>query len=492
MLTPEQAALEVLRRRKARQDLRSWCQLCGFEPARHHDLIISKLQALVDGTATKRKLMLLMPPGTAKSTYTSKLYVPWYLGKMPDKTILACSYSYTLAEQFGRFGRNLVQEKSNILGYELKPDSKAAGEWETTKGGRYFCAGVGAGIAGHRADCGLIDDPIGSQEDADSKLVRDKQWDWYRTDFRPRLKPNAIEILICNRRHEQDLAGMILSTEADEWDVVLIPFYAGENDCLGRSVGEPIWPEYFNKSISVMVEKLPPRLRSGLYQQRPAPEEGDFFKREWLVGYESQDLPAELRKYGASDHAISKKDDANKTCMGFGGIDSEGVLWLLPEIFWQRADSEEQCFAMMRLNRQVKPLVWRAEKGHISQSLGPFLRKMMRENHNFINILEYTPKKDKPTRARSIQGMFALGRVRVPKFAPWWPDAEHQLLTFPASAEDDFVDMIAHLGNQVEQMTQPEDTIVVEEKIDFEAPITMGWIKDSVARQRKRELALVD
>lgn len=487
MITKEQAASTLLKRRKACEDFFSWCLECDFVPAKHHKLIISKLQALVDNTAAKRKLMIMMPPGTAKSTYTSKLFIPFYLGKLPNKTILACSYSYTLAEQFGRFARNLVQEKSNILGYALAPDSKAAGEWETTKGGRYFCAGVGSGIAGHRADCGLIDDPLGSQEDADSQLTRDKQWDWYRTDFRPRLKPDAIEILICNRRHEQDLAGKIIETEGDEWDIVALPFYAGENDPLGRSAGQVIWPEYFNNSIISLVEKLPPRLKSGLYQQRPSPEEGDFFKSEWLYGYEPQDLPAlnDLRVYAASDHAISKRDDANKTCMGLGGLDSKGNLWILPYIFWERADAIEQVDEMLEMNRLYHPIYWRAEKGHITQSLGPFLRKRMREERNFINLREVTPKKDKMTRARCIQGWLATGRVYVPKYAKWWSEAEHQMLTFPSSSEDDFVDMIAHLGSEVENMTRPDMVEVSEEPTQVEPDLTLNWVKRSSA---KREL----
>ena len=121
-------------------------------------------------------------------------------------------------------------------------------------------------------------------------------------------------------------------------------------------------------------------------------------------------------------------------------------------------------------------------------SLGPFLKKLMHERRNYIRLREVTPKRDKPTRARAIQGWFALGRVFVPKFTKWWPDAEHQLLTFPSSSEDDFVDAIAHLGNEIETMTFPEETITVEQPLDMSPDLTWAWVKGSVKRREKLEL----
>lgn len=491
--------IQLLERKRtvlsARESFRQWCLLCGQIPAKHHDLIINKLQKVAE-SATQRFIILLMPPGAAKSTYTSATYPPWYLGKCPGNSILACSYAKDLAASFGRRGRNLVEEKSNILGYSLSADSKAADEWETSTGGRYFCAGVGSGIAGHRADLGLIDDYLGNQEDADSLTTRDKQWNWFLQDFFPRLKPRASIVIIANRRHEDDLVGRLTDPEnkhninspivVDKWEVIKLPFFAEANDPLGRQVGERLWPEWFTEETAVQVNRLPPRVKAGLYQQRPAPDEGDYFKQEWLVGYERQDLPplGELRVYAASDHAISKKDDANKTVMGLGGLDSKGQLYILPYLFWQRADAEEQIEEMLKINRMYRPIFWRAEKGHITQSLGPFLRKRMREERNYINLREVTAKKDKPTRARGAQGFMATGRILVPKFAEWWPAAEHQLLTFPASTEDDFVDFLAHLCNEVENMTTPDLLVEVEEELTM-PELTYDWLKQSSRRREE-------
>ncbi len=58
-------------------------------------------------------------------------------------------------------------------------------------------------------------------------------------------------------------------------------------------------------------QRLHPRVWSSLYQQRPAPEEGAYFKREWLKFYRSDPLKpfsvpgVPLRLYGASDYAVT-------------------------------------------------------------------------------------------------------------------------------------------------------------------------------------------
>jgi hypothetical protein len=83
------------------------------------------------------------------------------------------------------------------------------------KGGEYFAVGVGGAVAGRRCDLGIIDDPIRGREDADSDRARARIWAWYADDFKPQLKPSAVQVLITTRRHEDDLAGRLLDRERD-------------------------------------------------------------------------------------------------------------------------------------------------------------------------------------------------------------------------------------------------------------------------------------
>lgn len=78
-----------------------------------------------------------------------------------------------------------------MLGLALASDSQAAGRWSLTAGGEYFAAGVGVGIAGFRADLAVIDDPVRSRADADSQHVRDMNFEWYKADLLPRMRPGG-------------------------------------------------------------------------------------------------------------------------------------------------------------------------------------------------------------------------------------------------------------------------------------------------------------
>jgi hypothetical protein len=107
--------------------------------------------------------------------------------------------------------RNLIAEHHETLGIALASDSQAAGRWTLASGAEYFAAGVGTGIAGFRADGAIIDDPLRSREDADSETIREKIWEWYKSDLMTRLRPGGFVVLIQTRWHEDDLAGRVMA-----------------------------------------------------------------------------------------------------------------------------------------------------------------------------------------------------------------------------------------------------------------------------------------
>src|SRR4051812_27030842 len=100
MITAESAASEIIRRRQVRSSLPEWCKSQGFVPARHHLLLIEKLEALARGDIPR--LAVFMPPGSAKSTYASVLFPPWCMAQHPKAQFLAASHTTELAERWGR------------------------------------------------------------------------------------------------------------------------------------------------------------------------------------------------------------------------------------------------------------------------------------------------------------------------------------------------------------------------------------------------------
>ncbi|MBK9617261.1 MAG: hypothetical protein IPO35_17850 [Uliginosibacterium sp.] len=106
----------------------------GFHPAKHHTLLIDALERVERGEI--ERLMVCMPPGSAKSTYTSVIFPAWFLGRNPAKSVIAASHTQELAERFGRRVRNIVaaREYGNVFGVCVAEDSAAAGRWDTDKG----------------------------------------------------------------------------------------------------------------------------------------------------------------------------------------------------------------------------------------------------------------------------------------------------------------------------------------------------------------------
>jgi hypothetical protein len=183
------------------------------------------------------------------------VFPSWYLGRHPTERILAASHTTELAERFGRRVRNLVagDEFGRLFpGCRLSQDSTAAGRWATTESGEYYAAGVGSAILGYRAGMGVIDDPVAGREAADSELQRNRLWEWYRSDSVSRLTPNAAIVLIMQRWHEDDLAGRLIADQkhgGERWEILRLPMEAEEGDPLGRSIGAPLWPEWYTDEM---------------------------------------------------------------------------------------------------------------------------------------------------------------------------------------------------------------------------------------------------
>lgn len=367
----EPLAAEEIMYRKIRCSFAEWCQFCGYRPAAHHRLLIKELENVARGETPR--LAIFMPPGSAKSTYSSILFPPWFLMN-GGGNILAASHTIELARRWGRRVRNLIVEHSSMLRIALAEDSTAAERWSLHNGIEYYAAGVGTGIAGFRGKLGLIDDPVRSREDADSETVREKIWDWYINDFRPRLVPGAARILIQTRWHEDDLAGRALNHE--DWRVISLPALAEPGDLLGRAPGEPLWcdDDYgYGEQLRELSGNTPARTWSALYQQCPTPETGNFFKDEWLRPYTNAPERKTLVTYGGSDFAVTAAG-GDYTCHVVIGVDPEDRPWLL-DLWRGQTASDVWIESWCDLVKKWKPYGWAFEHGQIKSGVGPFLEK---------------------------------------------------------------------------------------------------------------------
>lgn len=439
----------------------------------HHLLWINCLQQVADGKI--KRLMGLMPPGSAKSTYTSVVFPTYCMGRFPGEPFIVASYGSSLPKKFGRKGRSIVRQPNyrRIFDTKLSRESSAADEWALDNGSEFFGAGFLAGVTGHRAAGFIWDDPIKGRQEADSKVIRDTTWEAYFDDLLSRKKPNAWEVGITTRWHEDDPAGRILPDnyngesgwiecrDGNLWYVVCIPAESErEDDILGRQVGERIWPEWFTEDHFEPF-KLNARTWSSLYQQRPAPEEGAYFKREWFKSYSVVPPKDTLRIYGASDYAVTD-DDGDFTVHVVVGIDPEDNIYLL-DLWRRQAASDEWVESFCDLVLKWKPLGWAEEAGQIKSGVGPFLTKRQRDRKAYVHRDKFPTRGDKAVRAQSIRGRMSLDGLYCPKQASWYPEFERELLVFPAGVHDDQVDAMGLVGQLLDKMVKgtkpktPED-----------------------------------
>jgi predicted phage terminase large subunit-like protein len=418
-------------------------------PASHHRLLIRELAAVAAGE--NDRLMVFMPPGSAKSTYTSDLFPPWFLAQGRDRSIIAASNTADLAQSFSRRVRARVREHGPLLGYGL--DREAEELWTTTNGGQYRAAGVGGVITGLRADLAVIDDPIRSREDADSENRRNRVWEWFQDDLTTRLRPGAGVVLVQTRWHEDDLAGRLLEREAKRWRVLSLPAIAEvPDDPLGRAPGDPLWgdDEYgYGDDLLRKRQTADARTWAALYQQRPAPAEGSLFRREWLKR-EAPPPRDRMRVYGASDYAVTS-DGGDYTVHVVLGMDPAGRLHLL-DVWRAQASADVWVEAFCDLVAKWRPLAWAEENGQIKSGVGPFLDRRMRERQTFTSRRQFPTRGDKAVRAQSIIGRMALDGLRLRPDAPWIADLEAELLTFPAGKHDDQVDALGLAGQLLDMM----------------------------------------
>jgi predicted phage terminase large subunit-like protein len=423
-----------------------------IEPALHHRYIIGKLQAVARGEI--KRLMLFLPPGLAKSTYASVLFPPWWMGNHPSLPVIATSHSKELAERFGRRVRNIVGSPifKETFGFGLSGDSAAAGRWETSRGGEYFAVGVDASVTGRRAALGIIDDPVKGRAEADSATVREHIWQWYKSDFWTRLIPNAALIYIGTRWHDDDLAGRLLEEAkagGEQWEVVNLPAEAEENDPLGRALGEKLWPEWFTDE-QLRIAKRDARNWSALYQQRPMPESGDYFKSEWFKWYDIPPPREQLRTYGASDYA-TRAQAGDWTVHMVVGLDPLSDLYIL-DLWREKASSDVWVEALLDLMFKWRTITWAEEAGQINNSVGPFITKRQLERKIYGVRRQFTSSSDKPTRAQAIRGRAGMGKLYLPRGAPWVVALVDELLKFPAGAHDDQVDCLSLVGRMLDEM----------------------------------------
>jgi predicted phage terminase large subunit-like protein len=290
-----------------------------------HQLLVDKYLNRVTRGECKR-LMLFMPPRHTKTEKVTVRYPAWRLEKNPELRVILGAYNQDLANKFSRKMRRIVESRLN-----LSRDLKQVKEWELPEGGGVRAAGVKSGITGYGADLVMIDDPIKSRAEAESKTYRKRVIDWYTDDLYSRLEPNAAIVLTMTRWHTDDLAGWLLQEAengGEQWEVLSLPALAEDDDPLGREPGEALCPARYDQEALLRIKDTrSAQSWSSLYQQNPIASEGTVFDVDWFTRIEER-APEGLRWARYWDLAASTKTSADYTCSAAVAFGKDGTLYI--------------------------------------------------------------------------------------------------------------------------------------------------------------------
>jgi predicted phage terminase large subunit-like protein len=401
--------------------------------------------------------MILMPPGSAKSTYTSLLFPVWWFLRHPRSTVICASHSLGLARSFGRRARDLVQEHAGRLGFAIKPGHRASDNWSTTTGGEYLAVGVRGAVVGRRADLIIIDDPVKSHAIAESKRERDFIWEWYKSDVSTRLKPGGRVALVMTRWHKEDLGGQLEATVEDGWRVLRLPALAEAGDPLGRAPGTPLWPEWESKDALARRRALiGDRAWSALYQQRPLPPGGAMFKLDKITETEASE-PEEHVVRGW-DFAATTKGDGNEPDWTVGV-----KLWRAGEQRWvvldvvriQGSGLEVQELLLQTAARDGRKVTVALPQD--PGQAGKFQTSWFTGRLRGFHVISSRESGTKEARAKFVATQVEAGHLAIARGA-WNRAFMEELRDFPHGTKDDQVDALSRAFNTLE--SEPEGVVV--------------------------------
>ena len=417
-----------------------------FISGRHHARMAEAFERVARGEC--KRLIVNMPPRHTKSEFASYLLPAWFLGQFPHKKVIQTSHTAELAVGFGRKVRNLVDkdEYHEIFpDLHLSSDSKAAGRWNTSKGGDYFAIGVGGAVTGKGADLLIIDDPHSEQEAALAEInpdIYDKTYEWYTSGPRQRLQPGGAIVIVMTRWSLRDLTAKVLKASAqrggDEWEVIEFPAIMPS--------GNPLWPEFWSKDeLGALKEELPNAKWMAQYQQEPTAETSAIVKREWWRTWEEERPPPCDFLLMAWDTAFEKTNRADYSACTTWGVfytpDEDGVSQA--NIILLNAFRDRMEFPTLKRVAVEEYDDWQPDTLIVEKkaSGAPLIYEMRAMG---IPVQEFTPTKgnDKITRLNAVSDLFASGMVWAPNTS-WAEAVIDEVAAFPAGEHDDYVDSVS-------------------------------------------------
>lgn len=416
----------------------------------HIDAIAYQLERVARGEITR--LIITLPPRSLKSIAASVAFPAWLLGHYPRKRVLAVSYGEGLSDKLALDCMKVIEAswyQACFPGVRIARGKSARSDFETTMSGGRFSTSVGGTLTGRGGDIILLDDPH-KPEEATSETKRKAVLDWYRTTLLSRLNDPVSSpiVLIQQRVHEEDLAGMLLAQGG--WEHLDLPAIAkesaqidlGRRGVRDRLVGDLLHGDRLPLDLlNRRREELGSYVFAAQYQQSPAPKGGGIIKWDWFRTYTKAPTRQGWDQIVQSWDTASKAEEANDYSVCTTWLVRSTSAWLL-EVVRARLEFPE-------LRRRVlgEAQRWTANAVLIEDAgSGVQLIQDLRRTAR-LNVIGIIPRDDKATRLFAVSPIIESGRIAIPTDAPWLADFQREITLFPAGKHDDQADSLSQFLN---------------------------------------------
>lgn len=397
------------------------------------------------------RIIIEAPPRHGKSEISTKKFAAWALGHHPEWPVVVGSYSGELATKFGQDTRDVMQSPlyQRIFATRLRQDTKAKGFWMTDEDGSYFAAGAGGAFTGSGFKVGIIDDIFKDRKEADSKVIRDARWDWYRSTFYTRQEGATAIIIINTRWHTDDLVGRLLDEQKkseaehdehyDKWTRITFPAIALEDETF-RNKGEALWPDKFSiEKLRKTETTLGPYEFASLYQATPITSENQEFKEHWIKRRSWSEVEAlDTRKFATIDPG-GKEEENDYSGIVENYVDKQNK-WNI-KAMGVHFDSMQLMNHVFKLHDKGFEKIGIEETVYL-KAVKPWFDEECRKRNKFPNVIPIKqPVIQKEVRIRGLIPRYSSGSVY--HIDGECRDLEDQLLVFPKGAHDDVPDALA-------------------------------------------------
>lgn len=523
IVTPEQAAAELLSRRRALASLheftrQAWPQVEGGKPfidGEHIRAVCEHLEAVYRGDILG--LIINLPPRMSKSTVLSVMYPAWCWLQNPGLQFLYASYAMSLSVRDSRKCRQVITsdwyQTRWCSKYHIVSDSDTKQRFDNNLGGYRIATSVDAMATGEGGDFIIVDDGNHTKDISDV-LLQNTQ-DWYSTTMASRVNDffKSRRIIQQQRTHERDLTGFVLADRDNNYVHLCLPMEFEEKrksvtvklpttngkrwQDWRKKDGELLCPARIDEEALARLKKEMMRGPGGVYacagqlQQRPAPEAGGLIKRSYFRLWRDPQPPKIDFTVLSMDTGLTNNEtSADSVAITFGVFkDANMVPNVIVLSLWQ----EKVEYPDLRLRAQRLAKDYLDDGPHERKSLDPkrpdlILIEAKTSGISLVQDLRrggvpavgFSPDKfgDKMQRVWLITPLLQAGRLWVPAIPPdfekpraWVDPLILQSITFPNAAMRDLVDALSQCFNFLNTwgwVFHPDDPQPVERAPEYE------------------------